>query len=63
MLELRKNLAKTIESACKNSGKGGDDTVILSAKEHNDLLEENRKLKYQVKHLKRALNGDIGEAK
>jgi DNA-binding transcriptional regulator WhiA len=58
MLKLRVELAKTITEVCKNGGgssAGSSDELVK-------VQAENKKLKYRIVHLLRALNGDSPSA-
>lgn len=57
MIKLRAQMAKTIEEVCKNGGGSGG----ASNDELEKVKSENKKLKYRITHLLRALNGDSGK--
>lgn len=57
MLALREGLAKSIGEACKNGGGSGGD---VSKEKYDKVCEENKKLKYRIKHLVRALDEKDG---
>ena len=58
MLKLRVELAKTIEEVCKNGGGSGAGSSADLVK----VQAENKKLKYRIVHLLKALNGDSPSA-
>lgn len=56
MIKLRAQVAKSIEEVCKNGGgSGGGSNEVL-----DKVKSENKKLKFRIKHLLRALDGDSG---
>ena len=60
MIKLRANLAKSIESAIQSGGSGGASGQTVSKEEFEKVQAENKKLKYRVKHLLRALDAQGG---
>ena len=60
MIQLRANLAKSIESAILSGGSGGAGGQTVSKEEFEKVQAENKKLKYRVKHLLRALGDQEG---
>lgn len=56
MIKLRAQVAKSIEEVCKNGGGSGGG----SSDELDKVKSENKKLKYRITHLLRALGGDDG---
>ena len=60
MIKLRANLAKSIESAIQSGGSGGVGGQTVSKEEFEKVQAENKKLKYRVKHLLRALDAQEG---
>ena len=58
MIKLRAQVAKSIEEVCKNGGGSGGG----SSDELEKVKSENKKLKYRITHLLRALDGDSGDA-
>jgi hypothetical protein len=56
MIKLRTQVAKSIEEVCKNGGGSGGG----SSDELEKVKSENKKLKYRITHLLRALDGDSG---
>ena len=59
MLKLRAEMAKGIEEACKSGGGAGGGGAV-SQEDFDKVVAENKKLKYRIVHLLRALNGDSG---
>ena len=47
---------------CKNGGGGGAGGDVVTAAEYKKLEDENKKLKYRITHLKRALDEKDGGA-
>ena len=58
MINVRAQVAKSIEEVCKNGGGSGGG----SSDELEKTKSENKKLKYRITHLLRALDGDAGSS-
>jgi hypothetical protein len=57
LLAMRADLSKSIEHACQAAAGGGSGNgELVSKKEYIALEQENKKLRYRITHLNRALD-------
>ena len=62
MKTMREGFAQSIEKVCQNGAGGGSGGSMVSKEAHDKLEAENKKLKYRIKHLLRAMDGDSGSS-
>lgn len=67
LYDIRSKAAVSIEKACEIAASGGGGGDVVAKKSFDELTEENKKLKYRVSHLLKALdekdaNGGVAPA-
>lgn len=63
LLLVRESMAKSIDDVCKSGGgAGGASGEVVSMEQHKKVVADNKKLKYRVAHLLRALEEQDGGA-
>lgn len=62
LMAFRKSMADGIELACQVAASGGSGAgaKIVSQEDYDKVVAENKKLKYRIKHLTRALDEKDG---